>query len=447
MTDPGPRLGDEDTAGAGFGGPRASSTFGGPAQGPSIEAQVYDLAGRAVRAVDARERERVRTTLARIVERGGGSRIVERVLTTCLRDMLEQAWRSGWEPADLHRLVGKRHKAADQDLLLDAMADQIGRYAEATVDPRWHAQLRELDATSWWPEHRTYLSARGDASWLVTLDSAVTVLGLLGGIPALESLGPPPGGYTQPRHTERAPVDERILSRVRALLAKAESTTFEAEAETFTAGAQALMARHSIDAALLAATHQRDADAPQARRIGVDAPYEAPKALLLTEVAEANRCRTVWSKELGFVTVLGFETDLDAVETLFTSLLVQVTSALSREGTRTYRNGQSRTRTFRQSFLSAFARRIGERLQAVTQEETDAAVAAQSAAGSGSRALVPLLAERSQEVNDSVDEMFPQLKEHAITMGTDYEGWESGRRAADQAALNRGAAVEQRRGA
>ena len=37
----------------------------------------------------------------------------------------------------------------------------------------------------------------------------------------------------------------------RALLAQAESTTFEAEAESFTAKAQQLMARHAIDAAMV----------------------------------------------------------------------------------------------------------------------------------------------------------------------------------------------------
>ncbi len=89
---------------------------------------------------------------------------------------------------------------------------------------------------------------------------------------------------------------------MRQLLAKAESTTFDAEPETFTAGAQALMARHSIDAAMLQASSGRS-DAPRARRVGIDRPYESPKAMLLGAVAEANRCRIVWSQELGFVTV------------------------------------------------------------------------------------------------------------------------------------------------
>src|SRR5690606_29427780 len=86
------------------------------------------------------------------------------------------------------------------------------------------------------------------------------------------SSGPPPD------------VDSRILERVRMLLAKAESTTFAAEAETFTAGAQALMARHRIDAALLAAEQGSESTegGPHGRRIGIDTPYDGPKASLLT---------------------------------------------------------------------------------------------------------------------------------------------------------------------
>ena len=41
--------------------------------------------------------------------------------------------------------------------------------------------------------------------------------------------------------------DPKITERVRALLAKAESTTFPDEAEAFTAKAQELIAQHAID--------------------------------------------------------------------------------------------------------------------------------------------------------------------------------------------------------
>ena len=50
------------------------------------------------------------------------------------------------------------------------------------------------------------------------------------------------------------------------------------------------------------------------RRLGVDHPYEDEKAALLDAVATANRCETVWSPELAFSTVFGFESDVEAVD-------------------------------------------------------------------------------------------------------------------------------------
>jgi hypothetical protein len=62
-----------------------------------------------------------------------------------------------------------------------------------------------------------------------------------------------------------------------------------------------------------------DREEPSGRRIPVDSPYEEPKGALLNVIALANRCRGVWSKDVGLMTVIGFPADLDAVELLFTS--------------------------------------------------------------------------------------------------------------------------------
>jgi hypothetical protein len=55
----------------------------------------------------------------------------------------------------------------------------------------------------------------------------------------------------------------------------------------------------------------------------MDAPYAGAKPRLAQEVARTNRCRAVWSEKLGFITVIGADTDLDLVELLSTSLLLQ----------------------------------------------------------------------------------------------------------------------------
>jgi hypothetical protein len=250
-------------------------------------------------------------------------------------------------------------------------------------------------------------------------------------LPPLQVLGPIPGTAAPARSGPRSQVDERILARVRALLAKAESTNYPAEAETFTAGAQALMARHSIDHAMLTATGEAPSDEPTGRRIGIDNPYEAPKATLLDAVASANRCRAVWAREFGFATVVGYPTDLDTVEVLFTSLLVQATTAMTREGSRTYRGGGSRTRSFRQSFLLSYAHRIRERLTETTRHETETA-----ATEHGRDRLLPVLASRDEEVQRTTTAMFPHLTMRSAGTAWDREGWASGRAAADLATLS-----------
>ena len=233
-------------------------------------------------------------------------------------------------------------------------------------------------------------------------------------------------------------VDEKLLARVRALLAKAENTTFEAEAETFTSAAQAMMARHSIDEAMI---HRRgqdgwEHDRPGGIRLAVDRPYPEAKALLLQQIAEANRCRAVWSRQLGFSTVLGFRAETAWVELLYTSLLVQATSVMAKAGTRTTANGTSRTRAFRAAFLESFAVRIGERLRETTrQAETEAAQA-------DGQDLLPVLADRGKAVDEQLKRIFPGMcATHRDAWAADGEGWSAGRTAADLADLAHGKAV------
>lgn len=418
------------------GRPRWSSS-GPPALDDLVAAQVST----AMYALAQQDREAFEAAATRVAECPGvvgWARVAERLLTDYLQSAVCTAWRGGWQPADILRVASRRLGGRHVHLTRDAIAAELHGYAAATIDPRWTAQLTEHDVRVWWSTDQTYLHARcrDDAlAWPTIVSVAIEVLSLLSALPELEKLGPIPGsarpGQSAARH-QRSTVDERVLARVRALLAKAESTTFPAEAEAFSAGAQALMARHSIDFALLAASNHSSADEPTGRRIGIDNPYEAPKAALLAAVAEANRCRVVWSQQLGFSTVVGFPADLDAVDVLFTSLLIQATTAMTLAGSRTHANGRSRTRSFRQSFLTAYATRIGERLIETTGIQTAAAAAEPAGAN-----LLPVLAARDDAVSEAVATMFPQLVQRAMSI-PDREGWVSGRRAADLASLRTG---------
>lgn len=360
-----------------------------------------------------------------------------RRLSGLLEDHVKLAWQRGWQPADVHRLAERETDGLTRGLIRDAMFAHLATFSRSTVPPRWFSQLDDIEATQWWPDSHGHVDASlsapdGDTDAVVI--ALLQATRFLQQLPVLTPLGPLPGEYREQHgRPRREDADERILTRVRRMLAKAESTTFEAEAEAFTEAAQALMARHSIDAAMLAEHDGTARDGTLGVRVGIDRPYEKPKAMLLNAVAEANRCRTVWSKELGFSTLVGFPSDVHATETLFTSLLVQSTRAMAVQGTRSGGHG-SRTRSFRSAFLTSFAHRIGERLTAVTKQQTDEAAAEIGSSNSG-RQLVHVLADRSDEVRAETERLFPETVQVKGATSVDAEGWHAGRRAADMAHL------------
>ncbi|WP_329383721.1 DUF2786 domain-containing protein [Streptomyces sp. NBC_01716] len=348
---------------------------------------------------------------------------------------LRRAWERGWQPADVVRLVRRDLDETHVRLVAELIATETVRYER--VAPRWHAQLTEIAADL--EADRKAVPAPRSADRFSHATTALELYRLLLGLPAIEAVGPVPGA---PVHLPAADGEPRMLTRIRALLAKAEGTDFPEEAEALSAKAQELMARHSIDEALLADRAHR-ADVPAACRIGVDAPYETAKAILLDAVASANHCRSVWNSAFGFSTVVGFEPDLEVVELLHTSLLVQGTAAMTRAEVAQRASGRRRTKTFRQSFLMAYAHRIGERLASAAEQATTAAAHAEIAgtdAGDPARAadgeggrLLPVLAAREVAVEDRTERMFPETVRTRVRGVSDGEGWAHGTAAADRA--------------
>jgi hypothetical protein len=428
-------------------GPAGPHPFFGTAQphqsrGPTPAEVVELLVDDAVHAVvkdDADAFAKCVTALTDLPGRAGrnlSARLVDRTLARVMNSSVTLGWRLGWQPADLVRYAAREHGKRAGRMMTDAVAAEMRAYSSATVDERWLDQMSVLNATVWWDRDDTYLTewaSHQGTDRATTITCALQVITLLRTLPRLEQLCPPPGQArrTAPKTSTATQADQRMLDKIRALLAKAESTEFPEEAEALTARAQQLMARYSIDHALLAARSDGEQEGPGGRRLPVDNPYESPKAMLLASVAQANRCRAVWSKSLGFSTVLGFPADLDAVELLFTSLLVQANTALVHEGSKRGPGGRSRTRSFRQSFLASYAVRIGERLAEATGDAER-----QAAAEAPGTDLLPVLAARDQAVDDAVGTMFPQLTEHQMSGITDREGWMSGLAAADRADLN-----------
>lgn len=339
------------------------------------------------------------------------------------------AFEHGWQPLDLvHATRRQTTKQAATWLSRAVLVEADRTQAVVRAPQEWSGQLDALSSRHGHAGGQDgLLPGRGRASteqWI----AALVVVDFLHRIPRLENLLPPPSrwgaeaprppvaGTSAPLGGDRA----KTLTKIRALLAKAESTDFAAEAEAFTAKAQDLMTRYSIDETLLAAGTGASFDV-RGLRVLIDQPYAMEKATLLHVVAEANRVRAIWNDFASYVTLVGLPTDVEQVDMLFTSTLVQATRAMTQ--------ADLSSAPFRRAFLQAFALRISERLTASTEE----------AVASYGSSLVPVLERQAEAITEEFERLFPH-----VTAGSrrrrqfDMRGWEAGTRAADAAVLPAG---------
>ena len=185
--------------------------------------------------------------------------------------------------------------------------------------------------------------------------------------------------------------DDRMLARIAALLRQAEGTDNPHEAEAFMAAAQRLATATSIDLAVARAhsAGRGTAQTPDQRTITIGDPGSRglrTYVQLFAVIAAANDVTLDVAHNSTFVLAYGFDADIDAVEALYTSLLIQMVAASDaylksgdykgERAARVVRRGSGwRSRrvveqtplspiTARLNFQSAFAERVGARLQA-----------------------------------------------------------------------------------
>jgi hypothetical protein len=348
--------------------------------------------------------------------------VVEAAVDLALQRAVVNTWPHGWLPYDLFQTVRRELGDLAATLMIDTIAGEAQLYAPATIHPRWRGQLDEIGALIWWDRGQPHLgqwASQRRQSRDEALNLAVLLLRELMFLTKLPVILPLPGTAKTITKTPVG-VDQKVLGRVRGLLAKAESTEFPDEAEALSAKAQDLMNRHAFDRAMLDA-EGHVAQSATSRRLWLDNPYLSAKSQLVHIVAQANRCRAVVYDKLGFVALVGDEMDLEITELLSTSLLVQATRAMVSAGSQITRTGQSRTRSYRQSFLISYADRIGERLQAANEAPAD-------------DRLLPVLRDRKQAVDELFGSMFAATVEKHVSV-SNSAGWGAGRAAADVANL------------
>lgn len=253
----------------------------------------------------------------------------------------------------------------------------------------------------------------------------------------------PVGGDCDTSPMNATPPDDDLLQRIRALLSQAESTTFPEEAEAFTAKATELMTRYAIDAALLWDVDQRDEE-PQQMIIELRRPFVPQKAVLVHQVARSFGCSAIrLGRHSGSgvepVAIVGYRSDLAMVELLLTSLLVQLTTAM----TSRVAEGPSRTAaqvaSYRRSFIMGFTGAVSTRLHAQTstarRQRDDDQRTAGSPGSSSSTAVV--LADRAASVDQAFRRHFPMVRTSSISVGSSAAGRAAGSEAGRRADLGR----------
>lgn len=236
--------------------------------------------------------------------------------------------------------------------------------------------------------------------------------------------------------------EDKMLERIRALLAKAEAGTTEAEAELLTAKALELAAKYEIDNALIHAKPDAPEEKIETRRGTVSKPW-SQMATLLNQVAKfcgVTMIQLNGTEHNADYTLTGFVADLDRAEMLYTSLLVQGTRwvtydyRLHVESARDHFATPDRRSTYRRSWWAHFAIVIGERLIAIKEAAARASAQARINDDTGpSTALV--LADRGLAVKNAVERQYPALKRARMMRTGTGSGGTAGARAGYRADL------------
>ena len=207
---------------------------------------------------------------------------------------------------------------------------------------------------------------------------------------------------------------DKYLAKIAGLLRKAETTDNEHEADAYLQAAQRLATLASVDLAVARAhtTAREKRPVPTQRTITVG---EAGRRGLRTfvhlflEIGRANNVTCDIARDSTRVYAYGFDTDIDAAEALYSSLVVQMVRASDeyiksrrytqetvgrwvtvppgpgswRRATQEWQERPVHASTARVNFQQAFAARIGARLKQAKQQAQQQAVAADVSGTSG----------------------------------------------------------------
>ncbi|GAA1068994.1 hypothetical protein GCM10009665_75230 [Kitasatospora nipponensis] len=219
------------------------------------------------------------------------------------------------------------------------------------------------------------------------------------------------------------------LATIQALLAKAENpSTPEAEAELARTRAMQMMAKYGVDHALLS-DGQPSRDGITDKNFDLPNPWSMSRVRLIYRIAEAVGCKAIHMGPAATggrrVHVVGYESDVQRAEILYTSLLLQMLNGLNRQAVP---YGVRSAKAWRNSWQLGFIVRVSERLEAI-EEAARAAASGETSATGRSGELV--LADRDAMVGAAYRKAHPKVRSQTSHFsGTGYgDGVAAGNRA------------------
>ncbi len=179
-------------------------------------------------------------------------------------------------------------------------------------------------------------------------------------------------------------MNDSMITRIEALLAKAESTGYGHEADAYLSKAQELMRRHSIDSAMLRS--QQDDKAKVSEVIMVEIRTAEPNSKsgprllrLLTVIARNNFARAFRRGSSGLCVIVGFPEDIEQVRALYALISMQMQAEATRQ-MRLQPSGHGGHK-FRMGFYDGYCNAVSTRLQQAAANANTAAKAEYGEAG------------------------------------------------------------------
>ncbi|WP_434589966.1 DUF2786 domain-containing protein [Streptomyces sp. A5-4] len=227
--------------------------------------------------------------------------------------------------------------------------------------------------------------------------------------------------------------DSKTLAKIRAILAKSEDpAATPEEAQAYFAKAADLMSKYGIERAMLAEIRP-DTDKLSDRVVIEKGSYLLDRVNLLMSITEALGGRAVrwriYDRETGKyvqrVKLYGYESMLDRVEMLYTSLLLQAFNGMKQGRPQP---GESTT-AYRKTWLSGFRATVNARLRQAEQTAVEEAVRQ-----IGGRSAELVVASREEKILAVFKAQHPKIRTSPMRRLTG-SGWRQGAEAGRRADL------------